>query len=368
MTIMKNVEILIKLRRLTKTLAVSFIFILLAFAGSAFKSSDLNNDGKTKKSGKDSTQKDKYGFQSLFSDNIFDPTKPTITQLNPLAISFVQTYIKNYGKKLERIKIWGKPYLDLYDGILSQYGLPIELKYLSVIESDLVAKAVSRAGAVGPWQIMDFEAKRLGLKVGGSSDERSNYYKSTHAAAKILKGLYSQFNDWLLVIAAYNCGAGRVRQAIRKSGSNNFWSLQSFLPLETRNHVKKFIGTHYMFEGNGGLTTMTAAEIEKVKSSYIVNSINAKQEHEKLMADEDFTKSIEISGKYNSVILARNIEMNLPLFYKYNPNFDQLISTGKTYNLKLPVEKMQQFDEKKQNILQESLMILIGNTSKTMAP
>ncbi len=84
-------------------------------------------------------------------------------------------------------------------------------------------------------------------------DERTDYYKSTHAAAKYLRDLYTEFGDWLLVIAAYNGGPGNVYSAIRKSGSRNFWDLQYYLPAESRTHVKKFIGTHYVFEGQEAL-------------------------------------------------------------------------------------------------------------------
>lgn len=80
-----------------------------------------------------------------------------------------------------------------------------------------------------------------------------DYYKSTHVAAKLMKELYAYFGDWLLVVAAYNRGSGRVRQAIRKAGSKDFWELQYYLPEEKGNHVKKFIGTHFIFEGSGGL-------------------------------------------------------------------------------------------------------------------
>jgi membrane-bound lytic murein transglycosylase D len=261
---------------------------------------------------------------------------------------------------MERLKIWGKPYLDLYDGILSQYGLPKELKYLSVIESNLKAGAVSIAGAVGPWQIMDFEARRMGLTVNGRNDERENYFKSTHAAAKILKELYGQFNDWLLVIAAYNCGQGRVRQAIRKSGTRNFWALQNFLPLETRNHVKKFIGTHFIFEGNGGLTTMTAAEVEELRSSI------AKQSKQKPTVEDvadNSNRSFELSGRYNSAVIAKNLTMDISHFNKLNPNFDKVVSSGNTYKMKLPAEKMKIFDDKKFQILNESVMFLLTTSA-----
>ncbi len=103
---------------------------------------------------------------------------------------------------------------------------------------------------------MPATARILGLKVNRSHDERTDYFKSTHAAAKYLKDLYTEFGDWLLVIAAYNGGPGNVYSAIRKSGSRNFWNLQYYLPAESRTHVKKFIGTHYIFEGQGRVTTL----------------------------------------------------------------------------------------------------------------
>lgn len=257
---MKNLKIPVK-HRVLKLSAFSLIIFLLATCLSAFKS-ETNGDDVSKRSSKESLPH-KNKLQSDLSDTIAEPPAPYATQINPKAIPFVRKYIRAEGARLEKMKVWGKVYFKMYDHILSEYGLPKELKYLSVIESDLIAKAVSRSGAVGPWQIMEEEATRMGLKINSRVDERKNFRKSTTAAAKILKELYGQFNDWTLVIAAYNCGAGRVRQAIRKSGSKNFWSLQAYLPLETRCHVKRFMGTHYIFEGSGGITTMTASEVKR---------------------------------------------------------------------------------------------------------
>src|SRR5207342_2866609 len=98
-------------------------------------------------------------------------------------------------------------------------------------------------------------------------DERTDYYKSTMAAARYLKDLYALFDDWLLVLAAYNGGPGPVYTAIRESGSKDFWILQDYLPSESREHVKKFIATHYYFEGRGSETTLTKAENRKYKKS-----------------------------------------------------------------------------------------------------
>ena len=103
-------------------------------------------------------------------------------------------------------------------------------------------------------------ARELGLTVSGKVDERKNSYRSTKAAAKYLRALYKEYGDWLLVIAAYNSGPGVVNAAIKKSGSRNFWKLQSFLPGETRGHVKRYIAVHYFFEEVGSETTLTKAE------------------------------------------------------------------------------------------------------------
>src|SRR4029077_14915961 len=170
------------------------------------------------------------------------------SKLNPRAISFVQDYLVKNREDLEDIKSRSKPYFNLIEGIFAQYGLPGELKYLAVIESQLKSKAVSWVGAVGPWQLMPATARILGLKVNHKIDERKNYTKSTRAAAIYLRDLYAELGDWLLVIAAYNGGTGNVYKAIKRSHSHDFWTLQYNLPTESRNHVKKFIATHYYFE------------------------------------------------------------------------------------------------------------------------
>jgi membrane-bound lytic murein transglycosylase D len=184
---------------------------------------------------------------------------PAVT-LNPKAKLFVAGYLKTNNEALVKIKKRSAPYFQIIESIFEKRGLPTELKYLAVIESELKTSAVSRVGAVGPWQLMPGTARALGLKVTSRYDERKLYYKSTVAVAKYLKDLYAEFDDWLLVIAAYNGGPGTVYKAIKKSGSRNFWQLQYALPAETRSHVKRFIGAHYYFDEKLSETTLTKKE------------------------------------------------------------------------------------------------------------
>jgi membrane-bound lytic murein transglycosylase D len=186
--------------------------------------------------------------------------KAPAVRLNPNATKFVKDYVSKNASYLDEIKERSDKYFPVMDKVFTSYNLPTELKYLAVIESELRQKATSHVGAVGLWQLMPGTAKMLGLKVSSKYDERRLSYKSTKAAAMYLNDLHKQFGDWLLVIAAYNSGPGPVYTAIKKSGSRNFWRLQQFLPLETRLHVKRFIGTHYYFEGTGSITTLTKAE------------------------------------------------------------------------------------------------------------
>jgi len=181
-------------------------------------------------------------------------------RLNNAAAHYTNQFLKKNTEALELVQKRSKPCFRIIEPVLDKYGLPVELKYLAVIESQLKASAVSRVGAKGPWQLMPGTARDLGLKVSKKYDERSHYYKSTVAAAKYLKDLYAEFGDWLLVVAAYNSGPVPVYKAIKKSGSRNFWKLQGFLPAETRGHVKRFIATHYFFQEEGSLTMLTKAE------------------------------------------------------------------------------------------------------------
>ena len=304
------------------------------------------------------SQVTKYGFKNLFARYNYNPSLPYSSQVNPNAESYMQDYLKSHTNSLIQMKGWGQPYFMLIDNILAQYGLPKELKYLAVIESNLSTRATSWVGAGGPWQFMPYTARDYGLVVNSVQDDRRDYYKSTHAAARYLLTLYGQMKDWLLVIAAYNGGPGRVYSAIKQSGSRNFWNLQYYLPTESRNHVKKFIATHYIMEGTGGITTASNSS-GNYSLSGGVNSFDLKPN----LTDEEkeFASTQSITGKYNSLIISKNIMLDIVSFNRYNPDFDNMMSINGNYDLRLPADKMQLFLANKYVILNECVQMLLGD-------
>ncbi len=162
----------------------------------------------------------------------------------------VKGYINTYSlMKTEKTKgMLGRrlTYFPLFEQKLKQYGLPSDLKYLSVVESALNPKAVSKVGATGLWQFMPSTGSDYGLRNNSVCEDRSDPVKSTDAAARYLKALYTQYSDWALALAAYNSGPGRVNSAIKRAHSRNFWVIQRFLPEETRNYVPAFIAATYI--------------------------------------------------------------------------------------------------------------------------
>lgn len=163
----------------------------------------------------------------------------------------VQKFIDRYSGRLRRSVSYmlgaGNFYMPIFEQALEAYNLPLELKYLPVIESALNPKAVSRVGATGLWQFMLGTGKRYGLEVNSLVDERRDPVKASYAAAHYLSDLYKIFDDWSLVIAAYNCGPDKVNKAIhRAKGSADYWNIYPYLPKETRGYVPAFIAANYI--------------------------------------------------------------------------------------------------------------------------
>lgn len=174
---------------------------------------------------------------------------PFNVEYNTSLESVIKHYLKNRRGSLERLMGLSEYYFPMFEAELDKHKLPLELKYLAVVESALNPRARSRVGATGLWQFMFATGKMFGLDVSSYVDERSDPIMATEAACKYLKILNESFNDWDMALAAYNSGPGNVSKAIRRSGGKtNYWELRSFLPRETAGYVPAFLATMYIFE------------------------------------------------------------------------------------------------------------------------
>ena len=231
--------------------------------------------------------------------------------LHPSMESFIADYNDDFEELFEKIKVHKTGYLNTIDKIFTQLNVPIELKYLAIVESQLKTDARSGVGAVGMWQFMPGTAKTFGLRITAKYDERKHVWKSSVAAAKYLRDLHDIFGDWLLVIASYNSGPAPVLKAIKKTGSRSFWKIQYLLPKETRLHVKRFIATHYYFEGAGSLVTLGKAEAEKyLKTLEEFNAKNHSDNH------EDSNDPTETATHISQWIAVINQQKDLSLILK----------------------------------------------------
>ena len=174
---------------------------------------------------------------------------PTIIEMpyNEVVQQFIDRYSGRLRHSVSYMLGASNFYMPIFEEALETYGLPLELKYLPVIESALNPTAVSRVGATGLWQFMLATGKRYGLEVNSLVDDRRDPIKSSYAAANYLKDLYKVFGDWNLVIAAYNCGPDQINKAIhRAKGSKDYWQIYPYLPKETRGYVPAFIAANYI--------------------------------------------------------------------------------------------------------------------------
>lgn len=184
---------------------------------------------------------------TIYANRLY--TLPTVMELsyNQVVKSYIEMYSTRRREQVSYMLALGEYYFPMFEEALDRHGLPLELKYLPVIESALNPIAVSRVGATGLWQFMLRTGKSYGLEVNSLVDERRDPYKSTEAAVKYLKDLYAIYGDWNLVIAAYNCGPGNVNKAIARSGGKrDYWEIYYKLPKETRGYVPAFIAANYI--------------------------------------------------------------------------------------------------------------------------
>ena len=257
---------------------------------------------------------------------------PAIIELpyNNVVKGFIEAYSTRLRQKVAFMLSANNFYMPIFEEALDIYGIPLELKYLPVIESGLNPMAVSRQGATGLWQFMLRTGQIYGLKVNSLVDERKDPVKSTFAAARYLKDLYDIYHDWTLVLAAYNCGPGNVNKAIRRAGGEtDYWSLYNYLPRETRGYVPAFIAANY------------------IMTYYCEHNIAPME-----MRMPEGSDTIHISRSLNLNQIAEVCKINIDELRALNPQFRKDIIPGneKDYVLRLPNDMLGRFLEHEDSI------------------
>ena len=259
---------------------------------------------------------------------------------NEIVRRYILRYVKHNPRQLASLQRKADYYFPLFEDILGKYDLPFELCYLPVIESALNPQARSHMGAVGLWQFMPATGKKYGLEVNSLVDERMDPIRSTEAACRFLKALYSIFGDWNLVIAAYNCGPGNVNKAIhRAGGKRDFWSIYPFLPKETRGYLPIFIAASY--------------------------AMNYAQVHGICPASEmlyPVTDTIMTAERQHLKQIAANLDITLEELRRLNPQYARdIIPGGKDYALCLPIDLSGTYIDQQDTILAYNAKELIHN-------
>ncbi|QMW01235.1 lytic transglycosylase domain-containing protein [Spirosoma foliorum] len=233
---------------------------------------------------------------------------------------------------LERMPL----FFPLYERMLKQYGLPDELKYLSIVESALNPRAISRAGAGGLWQIMPGTGRDLRLSQDEYVDERMDPVKATEAACKYLRDLYNIFGDWEMAMAAYNCGPGAVKRAMRRSGGDSFYTIYDALPKETRGYVPQFVAFTYLINHAGD-------------HGIVGENFEYPIPHD----------TIQVSGYFNLETFAKHSTMALADLQKMNPAITTTIlpEYTKRYPLRIPREQYDYFASNRRAILDSASRI-----------
>lgn len=259
---------------------------------------------------------------------------------NEVVRRYILRYVKHNPRQLASLQRKADYYFPLFEDILGKYDLPFELCYLPVIESALNPQARSHMGAVGLWQFMPATGKKYGLEVNSLVDERMDPIRSTEAACRFLKALYSIFGDWNLVIAAYNCGPGNVNKAIhRAGGKRDFWSIYPFLPKETRGYLPIFIAASY---------AMNYAQVHGIcPASDLLYPV---------------TDTIMTAERQHLKQIAANLDITLEELRRLNPQYARdILPGGKDYALCLPIDLSGAYIDQQDTILAYNAKELIHN-------
>ena len=292
------------------------------------------------------------GANVVYSDSVYIHrlySLPTEMELsfNPVVGSYIEMYAKRRRDLVSYMLSLGSYYYPMFEEALDRHGLPLELKYLPVIESALNPVAVSRMGATGLWQFMLRTGKQYNLEVNSLVDERRDPYKSTEAAARFLKDLYNIYGDWNLVIAAYNCGPGNVNKAIARSGGKrDYWSIYYRLPRETRGYVPAFIAATYIMNYSNE------------------HRICPKESSNDLMLLDTIHVTEEIHFRQISDVL----EIPIEDIRRYNPQYKRDLIPGhhKPYALVLPTKHMFAFINESDRIMNHNKALYFTHRKQTL--
>ena len=270
----------------------------------------------------DSTEVADTTPDSLYARRLFELASPIQLPYNNIVKGYIHRYIDPRYKTISRILGMSQYYFPIIESALLREELPVELRALPIIESALSPTAVSPMGAVGLWQFMPTTAKSYGLEVNSLVDERRDPVRSTEAACRYLKDLYSIYNNWTLAIAAYNCGPGNVNKAIARSGGKTFWEIYDYLPRETRGYVPAFIGATYAY------------------AYHQLHAIEPTEAPVPLSVD-----TIRINRLMHLEQISSTIDLPVETLRLLNPQYklDIIPATNKTYTLVLPQRNVMEY-------------------------
>ena len=267
---------------------------------------------------------------------------PCVIELpyNERVRAFIVRYVKRSPKQVARMMRMGEYYFPMFEESLCRYNLPDELKYLPVIESALNPTARSHVGAAGLWQFMPATAKLYGLEVNSLVDERMDPLRATDAACRFLSSMYTIYQDWNLVIAAYNCGSGNVNKAIRRAGGKrDFWDIYPYLPRETRNYVPIFIAANYAMN-YGDEHGICKAPIEKIM----------------------LTDTIRTAQRIHLEQVSATLDISMDELRRLNPQYSRdILPGGSMYTLCLPADKVGDYIDMEQHVMAYKADSLINN-------
>lgn len=270
-----------------------------------------------------------------FSDSIYMNRLsriPAVMEMpyNDIVRQFIDMYSGRLRNQVSFMLSACNFYMPIFEEALDAYGLPLELKYLPIIESALNPSAVSRAGASGLWQFMIGTGKIYGLESNSLIDERRDPIKATWAAARYLKEMYAIYGDWNLVIAAYNCGPGTINKAIRRAGGEkDYWNLYNYLPRETRGYVPAFIAANYV------MTYYCDHNICPMETNIPAN-----------------TDTIQITKNLHFQQIADICGVPMDEIKSLNPQYRKQMIPGdiKPYTLRLPQDRISTFIDKQDTV------------------